>query len=32
MVYGGGQAAYSYRRHNVIEHTGGTLGFLSVIS
>ncbi|KAK7449640.1 hypothetical protein VKT23_013115 [Stygiomarasmius scandens] len=31
VVYGGGQAIYSYRGHAVVEHTGGTPGFLTLI-
>ncbi|KAF5373123.1 hypothetical protein D9758_001604 [Tetrapyrgos nigripes] len=31
-VYGGGQHRYSYRGRNIVEHTGGTPGFLTVIS
>ncbi|KAF8312197.1 beta-lactamase/transpeptidase-like protein [Clavulina sp. PMI_390] len=31
-VYGGGQEQYAYQGHNIVQHTGGWRGWMSVIS
>ncbi|KAF8312196.1 beta-lactamase/transpeptidase-like protein [Clavulina sp. PMI_390] len=31
-VYGGGQEQYAYQGHNIVQHTGGWAGWVSVIS